>query len=507
LNGGQVVYAWVDYDPTATRLSVFLSNSSTKPTAATLTRTINLAATLGSRFFVGFTGGTGGATNIQEVLELEVSANSRLLPPPPDSGAFVAQSLYTGLTQPTSMEWTPDGRNLYIGEQRGVIRVVRDGVLLPTPLLDFRDRINGTRDRGLLDIAVHPNFADHPFVYLIYAYDPPEVNNFVGNANAGPDGVGNRAGRITRVTVDSSTNYTTIVPNSEIVLVGRNSRWENFNGLANSTFDFSEPPAGILPDGTSLVDFIATDSESHTVGALEFGPDGMLYATIGDGTSYNRVDPRTVRVQDVNNLSGKVLRIDPISGAGLASNPFFDGDVDSNRSKVYQLGVRNAFRAAFDDVTGRFYIGDVGWGTWEEINSAGAGANFGWPYYEGANGVNARTGGYQSLPEAAAFYASGVTATPAILALNHATDGINAIVVGDVYHGNAYPADYTGDLFFNDLGQGIVRNVSFNAAGAVTQVQTFVTGARYVVAMKQGPDGYLYYVDLDDGVVGRWILQ
>ncbi len=243
------------------------------------------------------------------------------------------------------------------------------------------------------------------------------------------------------------------------------------------------------------------------MGSIEFGTDGALYVTIGDGTSYNRMDPRTVRVQDVDNLSGKVLRIDPLTGDGLTDNPFFNGDADANRSKVYQLGVRNSFRMAIDPLTGLVYTGDVGWSTWEEINVGGPGSNFGWPYFEGGDGQSLQQSVYSQLSEAQAFYASGAEVTAPLVALNHATTGINAIVMGDIYRGSAYPAEYYGDLFFNDLGQGIVRNVSLDAAGNVTSVDTFDTGANVVVMIQQGPDGLLYYVDLDDGEVGRWIFE
>ena len=96
---------------------------------------------------------------------------------------------------------------------------------------------------------------------------------------------------------------------------------------------------------------------------------------------------------------------------------------------------------------------------------------------------------------------------PAVLALNHNQTGINAIVLGDVYTGMNYPSTFAGDLFFNDLGQGIVRNVSFDAAGNVTTSETFATGTRNVVKIRQGPDGNLYFVDLDDGFVGRWVFE
>jgi len=413
-----------------------------------------------------------------------------------------SETIVSNLVTPTAVDWISDGSKMFVAEQRGVVKVYENGTLQSTPFIDLSAQVNGTRDRGLLDIAVHPDFENNPYVYLLYTYDPPEVFNNTGLA--GPDGNGNRAARLTRVTADPNTNYRTAIPGSEVVLLGTNSTWENFNGFANSTVNFNEPPAGILADGTNLRDFLAADSESHTIGTVEFGPDGALYVTNGDGTSYNRVDPRTVRVQDIDNLSGKVLRIDPITGAGLADNPFYNGDANANRSKVYQYGLRNPFRMAVHPDTGQVYVGDVGWTQWEEINAAGPGANFGWPFFEGGSGNSLQTGGYRDLPEAQAFYNSGQSTTPSIFALNHAADGINAIVMGDIYTGTLYPEEYSGDLFFNDLGQGIVRNISFDASGNIASVDTFTTGANVVVQIMMGPDGYLYYVDLDDGVVGRW---
>ena len=202
-----------------------------------------------------------------------------------------------------------------------------------------------------------------------------------------------------------------------------------------------------------------------------------------------------------------MLRIDPITGAGLTDNPFFNGNVNANRSKVYQYGLRNPFRITINQDSGALYIGDVGLSAWEEINSAGPGANFGWPYFEGGDGNSAQTGGYNQLPEAIAFYNSGAPVTASRRAFSHSETGINAIVLGDIYTGNAYPDKYKGDLFFNDLGQGIVRNVSLDANGNVTDIETFATGAQVVVHITQGPDGALYYTDLDDGQVGRWVFN
>lgn len=454
---------------------------------------------------------TGGAVaqlrwqSASQALQVIPKSQLYAADPPPVGDDLVTQTVLSGLPNPTSIRFTPDGQNMYVSLKEGKVLTVVNGVQQAQPFIDISSMVNGVRDRGLLDIEVHPDFANNPYVYLLFTYDPPQVNSNTGLA--GPDGIGNRAGRLIRVTANAATGYRTAIPGSEVVLLGKNSTWNNFNAFVNSTNNFSEKPAGINPDGTNVQDFIASDSESHTVGSLAFGTDGNLFVSIGDGTSYNAMDPRTVRVQDIDNLSGKVLRIDPITGKGVADNPFFNGNADANRSKVYQLGLRNPFRMTVDPVSGQLYIGDVGWTQWEEVNAGGAGANFGWPYYEGGTGVSLRTNQYQNLPQAQTFYASGQTATPAIYGLNHSQTGINAIVLGDVYTGTTYPAKYRGDLFFNDLGQGIVRNISFNANGSVANVETFTTGAQIVVDIKQGPDGNLYFVDLNDGKIGRWVFQ
>ena len=455
----------------------------------------------------------GGA--VAQLRWASASQSSQIVPksqlyaadPPPNPGANLTdQTVVSGLTQPTSFAFSPDGRNMYIAEKSGVVKVRRNGVLQSNAFIDISAQVNNTRDRGLLDIAVHPDFENNPYVYLLFTYDPPEVFDNLGDSLAAPDKSGNRAGRLIRVTANASNGYRTVVAGSEVVLLGKNSTWDNFNGFVNSTDDFDEPPAGINPNGSNINDFIATDSESHTVGALAFGNDGNLFVSIGDGASYNRVDPRAVRVQDIDNLSGKVLRINPINGRGLSDNPFYNGNSNANRSKVYQLGLRNPFRMSVDSATGELYVGDVGWTKWEEVNSGDAGANFGWPYYEGGSGTNQRTGGYQSLPEAQAFYASGQSVTASKFALNHATDGINAIVAGAVYRGTAYPSEYQGNIFVNDLGGGIVRALQLDGNGNVTGSQTFTTGANIVVKIVEGPDGNLYYADLNDGEIGRWVF-
>ena len=194
------------------------------------------------------------------------------------SNALKSETIVAGLNLPTAIDWSPGGDTLFIAEKAGIVKVSRNGQLLPTPFIDLSTQVNDVRDRGLLDIAVHPDFYNgSPYVYALYTYDPIEVFQYTGLA--GPDGEGNRAARLTRITADAKTNFTKAVPGSEVTILGTNSTWNNFNAFVNSTNDFAEAPAGILPDGTNLRDFLAADSETHTPGSVEFGPDGALHCT------------------------------------------------------------------------------------------------------------------------------------------------------------------------------------------------------------------------------------
>ncbi len=508
MNNGQTYFAWVDYNGPSDVLIVYLSVTSDKPEIAILRTTgLELDSIVGNSAYLGFSGATGGLSNAHRIESWNVNLSAPPTNPPINpNGNIEAVDLFTNLNQPSAIVWSPDGHNMYISEKGGVVRVARDGMLLQDAVIDISDIVNGARDRGLLDIAVHPDLLNNPYLYLLYTHDPPEVFQNTTHQFAAPDAWGNRAGQLMRVELDDATNYTTIVAGTETIILGENSTWDNFNGFVDSTVNFAEPPGGQDPvTGEYVQDFIPSDSQSHTIGSLAFDNDGNLLISIGDGASYNNVDPRAIRVQDIDSLAGKILRIDPITGDGISDNPFYESiDPDSNRSRVYQLGLRNPFRITVDDATGELYIGEVGWVTWEELNTGGPGTNFGWPFYEGGPNGNLQTGGgYANLPEAGPFYASG-QGTPPLIALNHGSTPIDAIVLGDVLHDGNLGLQYEGDIFFNALGSGIVRHASFDASGNITSIDTFTTGAVYVVDIRQGPDGSLYYVSLFSGTVGRW---
>ncbi|MCC5661721.1 PQQ-dependent sugar dehydrogenase [Nostoc sp. XA010] len=456
-----------------------------------------------------------------------------------DPGNFVLESVASGLTQPTSFGWSSDNKLMFIAQKNGLVRVLNNGTLSSTPFIDISGQVNDTNDRGLLSLAVHPDFGKgSDYVYLLFTYDPPETNpnNPKNNPDStldNPDLNGNRAGRLIRVTADPNTNYTTAIAGSEVVLLGNNSIWEYIShpdgNSTNVNLDYA--PSGILNKDTgkpftsiqdylnnldkvqNVKDFIATDSESHSVGTVGFGTDGSLFVSLGDGTSYNGEDPRAIRVQDIDNLSGKLLRIDPITGDGLSSNPFYNGDSDSNRSKVYNYGLRNPFRFTIDEETNTPYIGDVGWFTWEELNVGIPGANFGWPYFEGGidsegNYVNIRELRYSTLAPAQAFYNSGETVTAPTYAYKHFAS--NSIIVGDFYTETTFPSIYQDALFFADSSQGTIDAVKFDDQGKiVVSVQRFasskdIPNLGVPVQISVGEDGNLYYASLYSGEINRF---
>jgi glucose/arabinose dehydrogenase len=149
-------------------------------------------------------------------------------------------------------------------------------------------------------------------------------------------------------------------------------------------------------------------------------------------------------------------------------------------------------------------IGETGLSSYEEINTGGPGANFGWPFYEGAQGTNSPTPGYKDLPQASSFYAN-VSATPAAIALQHQA-GSDVVVLGSVVYDSDLGVQYQGDIFYNDLYRGVVRHANIDDNGRLYGVEVFVTGAQFVVDIQQGLDGSLYYVNLIEGTVGKWIV-
>ena len=364
---------------------------------------------------------------------------------------------------PTAFDWGGDG-TMFIAKLDGIVRVFDGDNLLEEPFIDISGQVNTGGQRGLLGLGVHPNFPEQPYVYLAFSYDPPDVTpdqSFEG-----------RVTRLVRYTADPSTNYKTALPNSEVILL-------------------ETPPV----------------RNFHAAGAIHFGQNGELFFSHGDGTQVSG-SPRPQQaevLQSLDNPFGKLFRIDPITGNGYSDNPFYNGDITSIESKVYSYGLRNPWRFAIHPETGEPFIGDVGWTNWEEINT-GKGSNFGWPLYEGGNGISERTTALAEAPEFQDLYDTASPVTAPIHAISH-DDGGRAITLGDFYTGNSYGEIYQGALFFADFnGDSGVDALTFDDQGNVDSALHFID-EKFVTQISIGSDSSLYFSNLVRGEIGRWIIE
>ena len=319
----------------------------------------------------------------------------------------------------TAMAFAPDGR-LFVCVKTGQLRVIKNGALLAAPFLSLAVDSNG--ERGLLGVAFDPNFSSNQFVYLYYTTSTSPVHN-----------------RISRFTANGDV----AVSNSEVVLM-------DLDNLSSAT--------------------------NHNGGAIHFGPDGKLYAGVGENAN-------SANAQTLSNRLGKILRINA-DGSIPTDNPFFNTAAGANRS-IWALGLRNPFTFGFQPGSGRMFINDVGQSAWEEINDGIAGSNYGWPTCEGA-----------CMPANANFrdplfqYGHGSTTTT------------GCAIIGAAFYNpsvNQFPASYVGKYFFGDLCGGWIRLLD----PANNTASGFATGISSLVDLAVGPDGCLYYLTQASGQVFR----
>lgn len=248
--------------------------------------------------------------------------------------AGFAETQINGLANPTALALHPDGR-IFVCEQSGNLRIIKNGALLPTPFTTISVNSPNGSERGLLGIAIDPNYAANHFVYVYYTAPTPTIHN-----------------RVSRFTAD--------IANEDVAVAG------------------SE---------VAILDLESLGATNHNGGAIHFGPDGKLYVAVGE----NAV---SANAQSLANRLGKMLRINP-DGTFPADNPLtfpnIAGSPTGLNRAIWSVGLRNPYTFTFQPGTGRMHINDVGQNTWEEINNGIAGSNYGWPSCEGACGVAGMT--------------------------------------------------------------------------------------------------------------------
>ena len=364
---------------------------------------------------------------------------------------FADEVVATGLNLPTAFAFLPDGRTL-LAQKGGLIRVLKNGNILTTPFLDIRSRVNSDNDCGLIEVTPDPNFASNGFVYVLYCYENDPSNP-----------TGTKTARISRFTASGD-----VAPaSSETPILGKT--------VGSSCNNF--------PSGT---DCIPADSRSHTGGRIVFAADGTMFVSLGDGGFCTCITDNALRAQNRDSLGGKILHV-TASGAGLSSNPFWTGSASANRSKVWAYGLRNPFRFSLRPAPSVPFVGDVGQTTWEEIDVATAGANLGWPCYEGPS----RHPGYEPKATCQTLYGQGASAVKSpLVAYNHADYGNAASVTGGpFYTSTAFPAQYQGAYFYGDYVNSFIRYLKVDANNNLVSGPTgFATGAGGPVDIQMGSE-------------------
>jgi glucose/arabinose dehydrogenase/PKD repeat protein len=379
--------------------------------------------------------------------------------------------LLASASKPIALAFTPDGRML-IATQPGQLRVYKNGALLQTPALSVSGRICANSERGLLGVAVDPNFSANRYVYLFYTH-----NKFGVCPTGQPTNASNPVNRVSR-----------------FVMTG-------------DTIDQATEKV--------LIDNLPSPNGNHNSGDLGFGKDGYLYVTVGDGQCDYKGDSGCAGANDASRdrhvLLGKVLRVtrdgripstNPYTGTGSARcNLAGMTDPGKNCQETFAWGLRNPFRFAFDpNAAGtRFFVNDVGQNSWEEIDQGKAGADYAWNLCEGNHDNPDRAGsvGCTATPH-----------TPPVHEYDHGGTGCASITGGAFVPDGFWPASYDDSYLFGDYVCNKIFKMKPKSGGGFTQTE-FASGLGQggPIAMAFGPYGpgkALYYTTYaNDGEVRR----
>lgn len=356
--------------------------------------------------------------------------------PSPSPSTIALQRVADGLDAPVFATGAGDGSGrLFVAQQDGVVRVLRGGRIEDRPFLDLSARTSAGGERGLLGLAFAPGYGTggEDRLYVHYTNLDGDTTLAEHRAPAGADAA---------------------VPATERVVLVEPQPFANHNG-----------------------------------GWIGFDPSGMLLLALGDGGAGG--DPGN-RAEDRGELLGKLLRLDVLgtsTGYRIPSdNPFVGRE--GARPEILHLGLRNPWRASFDQATGDLWIGDVGQGSWEEIDVARAGASgldFGWNSLEGTRCYDP------------AVLCTTDGKTPPVAEYGH-DDGCS-VVGGYVYRGAAVPV-LAGRYLFSDYCSGTIWGLDAGVDGPQEPV-TLRAGGGTIASFGQDDDGELYVLDAGTGEVLR----
>lgn len=305
---------------------------------------------------------------------------------------FYDTKIADGFELATGITFDDNGRG-YIWDKKGVVYLLdTSGQVLPEPLIDLQEEVSNWNDHGLNAFCLDRDFLENGRFYLYYVVDLHHYWNF-GTPNYHPDTtVTDRAtfGRVVRYEADPATDFRTTRLETRTILLG-----EDISSGVPILYPFHGLGSLIQSIDGSLLLTVGDGSGNLGTGIGGDPNDEFINAALADGIIELDQDVGAYRAQYLGSLCGKILRIDPETGDGLVSNPYFDpAHPRSAQSRTWALGLRNPYRIQLRPNTGSHYpgdgnpgtimIGDVGNAGWEEINIGLAGGqNFGWPVFEG----------------------------------------------------------------------------------------------------------------------------
>jgi glucose/arabinose dehydrogenase len=466
------------------------------------------------------------------LLAIPASAAAEPALPP----GFQDEVVFGGLEQPTNFRFAPDGR-VFVAEKPGRIKVF-DNLedTKPEVFADLRGSVYDNGDRGLLGLELDPEFTTNGRVYALYTWDHVLGESWdPADPEYGTPGVSGDPGCPAQNTSGSCLVSGRLVALEEDPLGSGEAREE-----------------GGRPKEEQLLEGWCQQFSSHSVGELQFGPEGALYVSGGDGAAYESIPdygqlgtppnpcgdaptakgvspdvepgkPRpdaqggALRSQNLKLLNGAILRIDPDSGDAWPGNPLAASNDEDTRRTVAK-GFRNPFRFTFDLQTGEIYTGNVGSSEIEEIDRFQAPPtalyNSGWPCFEGIQqhfqfrklGLDLCTAMYAGEPNSASLPFFSYSHRQSVVPNDECPTESGSAVGGiALYKGGQFPARYKGALFFADAVRGCLWVMLPGAEGKPDPGTTerFLREGKVYPGVKigEGPDGYLYYASLfsDEG--------
>jgi glucose/arabinose dehydrogenase len=455
-------------------------------------------------------------------LALPAVAPASNLPP-----GFRDETVFEGLEEPTIMRFAPNGK-VFVAEKTGFI-VVFDNLEdnSPTVFADLRTDVYDTGDRGILGLAIDPNFEENHRVYVLYTYD-----HLLGEEAPAPKwGEPEHSGDECPKKPGEADNVDACPVSGRLVRLTANG-------------DHAVEEAG-EPKQETVIEGWCQQFSSHSIGDLQFDSEGNLYASGGDGSDANNVDfgelgwpkpnqcgdppaeggalrPQDARTPpnpldptaDPTGLSGSLIRVDPDTGEGVSGNPL-SSSLDPNEQRLIGYGFRNPFRFVFNPENEEIYVANVGWNNWEEIDRLphvpAQPYNSGWPCYEGP-GPNVK---YQELELnlCEGLYDEPSATTLPFFYYRHTADvvlgdacppqeGASAAISGMAFYeeGGSFPPEYDDALFFADSVRGCIYVMLPGSDGRPDPLtgETFMSNAGLYpgVDLEIGPEGDLYYVQL-----------